>query len=369
MKIAVISSHTPSIFWFRMDMMQAFIRYGCEVIAIGNEAGEKWIKKFKDYNIRYYGVEVRRNGLNPIDDFRYFRQLRKVLKSECPDKLFLYQAKSVIYGGLAANTLGIKEIYPLIAGIGSVFISDNLKAKVIRTILTLEYKLAMKNSKNVFFQNKDDAEFFTKNRIIPANKIVYINGSGVNIDKFTVQPFPEKFGFLCIARLIRDKGIGEYLKACRMVKQQHPAVRCLLVGPYDSNPSAIKPKELQKYIDDGIIEYFGEQEDVRPYLEQCTVFVLPSYREGTPKAVLEAMACGKAVITTDAPGCRETVADGVNGYLVPVKEVKSLADKMVELINNQELCHKFGQAGRKLVEEKFDVRIVNRKILETMNII
>ena len=368
MKIAVISSHTPSLFWFRMDMMQDFIHHGCEVIAIGNDPKAEWSSAFQKENIRYIGVEVKRNGLNPIDDLKYFCSLRKVLKAEKPDKLFVYQAKSVIYGGLAANSLGIKEIYPLIAGVGSVFISHNLKSKVIRLILSLEYKLAMRNVTNVFFQNKDDAGIFIKNRIISEKKIVYINGSGVNLDKFTVQPFPNKFGLLCIARLIKDKGVGEYLDACCIVKRQYPQVRCLLVGPYDSNPSAIKPEELQKYINDETIEYLGEQKDVRPYLAQSTVFVLPSYREGTPKAVLEAMACGKAIITTDAPGCRETVKDGLNGFLVPIKDVTALAEKMMELYNNPALCAEMGKAGRKMTEEKFDVRLVNRTIVATMKI-
>lgn len=158
----------------------------------------------------------------------------------------------------------------------------------------------------------------------------------------------------------------EYLEACRIVKQKHPEIRCLLVGPFDTNPSALKPETLQPYIDENIIEYGGEAKNVIPFLKQCNVFVLPSYREGTPKTVLEAMACGKAIITTNAPGCKETVTNGVNGFLVPVKNINKLADKMKNLYENQELVAQMGKAGREIAEERFDVKKVNNTIINTM---
>ena len=158
------------------------------------------------------------------------------------------------------------------------------------------------------------------------------------------------------------------MQAARIVKEKYNDARFLLVGPYDSNPSALKPEELQPYIDDGIIEYFGEASDVRPYLEMCNVFVLPSYREGTPKTVLEAMATGRAVITTDATGCRETVVDGENGYLVPIKDVDALSGAMVDLIENPDKIPQMAENGLQMVKEKFDVNIVNNKINSTMRL-
>ena len=174
--------------------------------------------------------------------------------------------------------------------------------------------------------------------------------------------------FLCISRLIKDKGVYEYLQAARNVKSKYPNTRFLLVGPFDSNPSALKPDELQPYIDNGIIEYFGEASDVRPYLEMCNVFVLPSYREGTPKTVLEAMATGRAIITTDATGCRETVTNGENGYLVPVKDIDALSYAMTDLIENPDRILQMSQKGLELVGQKFDVKIINKKINDTMNL-
>ena len=364
----MLSSHTPSLFWFRMDMMRDFIKLGHTVVAVGNEAAEKWEKQFSDKNIRYIQADICRNGTNPLKDIKTLFSLRRILRREAPDRIFTYQAKTVIYGSIAARSLGIREVFPLIAGCGSVFLSRGLKAGLLRAVLRAEYRFALKKCRNVFFQNRDDYELFRDLKAVSPEKAVMINGSGVNLEKFTVLPFPSGSAFLCISRLIRDKGVGEYLRAAEIVKKKYPQVRFLLVGPYDSNPSALKKEEVEKYAGSGIIEYYGEQTDVIPFLEQCGVFVLPSYREGTPKTVLEAMACGRAVITTDAPGCRETVKDGLNGFLVPVRDVGALADKMIYLINNPHTAEKMGQSGRKIAEEKFDVKSVNKKIAEVMRI-
>lgn len=368
MKIAVLSSHTPSLFWFRIEMMQSFMDKGYEVIAIGNEDESKWQEAFNEKGIRYIGARISRNGTNPINDIRTLKSLKAILKKEKPDKIFTFQAKTVIYGGLAAKSLGIKEVYPLIAGVGSVFLSKGIKANIIRFILKIEYKMALNNAKKYFFQNPDDVKVFEDYGMIKRDKVVMLNGSGVNLDKFTVHNNPEEVGFLFIGRLIKDKGIVEYLEACRQIKANNPQIRCLLVGPYDSNPTSLKEMDLKPYIDEGIIEYFGEQSDVRPYLQMCSVYVLPSYREGTPKTVLEAMASGKAIITTDAPGCRETVIDGQNGFLVPVKNVESIAEKMQVLIDNPTMLKKMAKCGRKIAEDKFDVRLINKTICETMKL-
>jgi glycosyltransferase involved in cell wall biosynthesis len=228
--------------------------------------------------------------------------------------------------------------------------------------------MGMKKAPNVFFQNNDDLKVFTDNRIIPVEKAVMLNGSGVNIEKFLPTPLPEEVSFLCISRLIRDKGVCEYLDAAREIRKRHPNVRCVLVGPYDTNISAIKPEDIQPYIDDGSVEYLGEQKDVYPYLRSCTAYVLPSYHEGTPKTVLEAMACGRPTITTDAPGCRETVTDGVNGYLVRVKDVAAIVDAMEKIIADPEKTAEMAINARRIAEDKYDVNKVNKRIKQTMKI-
>ena len=256
----------------------------------------------------------------------------------------------------------------MIAGLGSVFIGNGLKNKITKLIMKYEYRKSLKYSCNVFFQNHDDVNVFVRNKMVKKDQIAMLHGSGVNLDTFNIQPLPRKFGFLFIGRLIKDKGIFEYLGACRDFKKKYKDVRCLLVGPFDSNPTSLSKEELQPYIDDGTIEFFGEQKDVRPYLAQCNVFVLPSYREGTPKTVLEAMASYKAIITCDSPGCREVVIDGENGLLVPVKNQDILAKKMIYLYENQNLIEKMAYRGRRMAEDIFDVKKVNEIIVSVMKI-
>jgi glycosyltransferase involved in cell wall biosynthesis len=369
MKIAVLSSHTPSLFWFRMDMMKDFIKNGHSVIAVGPEPETEWKEKFKEQNIDYRQIFVERTGINPLNDVKTLKQLIKFIKEVKPDKVFAYQAKTIIYGSIAAKVNRNSEFYPLIAGLGSVFRGRGFKNNIIKMIMKLEYRTACKFSKKVFFQNQDDKNVFIRNGLVKESKTVIINGSGVNLDNFKPTPIPYETTFLFIGRLIKDKGIMEYLAACKQIKAKYPQVRCLLVGPFDSNPSALKPDKLNFYIEQGIIEYYGEQKDVRPYISQCSTFILPSYHEGTPKSVLEAMAMGRPIITTDAPGCRETVVDGVNGFLVKVKDVSGLVNKMEYLIKNKEDCKRMGEESLNIAKNKFDVNIVNRSILNTMNLL
>lgn len=368
MKISILSSHTNSLFWFRMDMMKDFIEKGHTVIALGPGPEYVWKEKFQKHNIDYRQLNVERNGMNPFKDLKTFSSLYKFIKIEKPDKIFAYQAKTIVYGSIAAKLNGISEVYSLIAGLGSIFRGKGFKNGIIKMIMKTQYLIACKFNKKVFFQNHDDKNEFIQNGLINENKVVVINGSGVNLEKFKPTALPKEPTFLFIGRLIKDKGISEYLVACKEIKSRYPEVRCLLVGPFDSNPSAIEIDELKPFIEDGIIEYYGEQSDVRPFITQCSTYVLPSYHEGTPKTVLEAMAMGRPIITTDAPGCRETVIDGVNGYLVKVKDVKELANKMEYLILNSVVREKMGEESLNVVREKYDVKMVNKTIMRTMEL-
>ena len=368
MRIAVLSSHTPSLFWFRADMMFSFIERGHEVYALGNEPEVDWKEKFSEKGIIYRQINVQRNGLNPLNDIRSISSIKKILADIMPEKIFTYQAKTIIYGTVAANRLGITEVYPLIAGLGSLFLKEDRKTKIIRTILMQEYKMAMRKCPVIFFQNTDDEQTFREKRIIKKQQTVMLHGSGVNLERFSLQPLPDRFAFLCISRLIRDKGVYEYLESCKRIKAIYPNIRCLLVGPFDTNPSSLKKEELQHFIDNGVIEYFGEQADVVPFLAQCSVFVLPSYREGTPKTVLEAMACGRAVITSNAPGCKETVENKVNGLLVPVRNVDAIVEAMQYMIDHPDTVRLMANKGREKAERLFDVKKVNAAICTAMKV-
>lgn len=369
MKVVVLSSHTSSLFWFRMDMMREFVSNGYSVVAIGPDCEQDWVAKFSEYGIEYCSVPVERNGLNPYKYFKTYRAIKKTIKKIRPDKIFLYQAKTIVYGTLAAKQNNIKQIYILIAGLGSIFKGNGVINSIIRKILICQYRSACNASKKVLFQNKDDRNYFFEKKIVKREKTAVINGSGVNLDHFHEVNLPIKTVFLYIGRLIKDKGILEYLEACKSIKQKYPEVRCMLVGPFDTNPSALQKSELNNYTQNGIVEYYGEQTDVRPYIKRCSVFVLPSYHEGTPKAVLEAMAMGRAIITSDAPGCRETVIDNKNGFLVPVKNILILIEKMSFFVENPELAKAMGKESLKYVEQKYDVKKVNKSIMEIMEMI
>jgi glycosyltransferase involved in cell wall biosynthesis len=241
----------------------------------------------------------------------------------------------------------------------------------IRKALAMQiYRLGLKDASAVLFQNPDNRAFFNANGLVgEKNRQVLIDGSGVNLAHFAPSP-PDmsRPTFLMISRLLIDKGVREYAKAARLVKADHPKARFLLVGPTDKNPMALPKAELDGWVKKGVIEYLDAADDVRPSLRSCTTYVLPSYHEGTPRSTLEAMAIGRAVITTDVPGCRETVRHGENGLLVPAYDADALADAMRTLILAPERVPAMGLASRRLVEERFDVHKVNRKILDTLGI-
>ncbi len=350
-----------------MDMMRDLVKLNHEVVAIGQEPEKKWSNKFRAEKIRYISVEFERNGLNPVSDIIFFMKTCALLRREKPDRVFLYQAKPIVYGSIAAKLAGVTGIFSLVAGLGSI-IRKSSKLSLLKRLLMLQYGIAFKLNEKVIFQNRDDLLEFVRLRLVPEYKTEIINGSGVNMETFKKSSIVNMKSFLFIGRVIRDKGILEYLQAARQVKRRYSDAEFILVGPLDSNPTALSMKDLKPYIDDGTVKYMGESNDVRSYYEQCSVFVLPSYHEGTPKSVLEAMAIGRAVITSDAPGCRETVIDGVTGFLVGVGNVKALASRMEFFLENEEICKKMGEEGFKYCKKKYDVRDVNKQIREIIRL-
>ena len=226
----------------------------------------------------------------------------------------------------------------------------------------------MRKVEKVFFQNPDDESLFQNLGIIKTsdNKSVVVNGSGVDLKKFNTSPFPTKIQFLLIARLLGDKGVREYFKAAKAVREKRPDIKFGLVGWIDNHPDAISKQELDERIDAGDIFFYGRMDDVKPAISESSVYVLPSYREGTPRTVLEAMAMGRPIITTDAPGCKETVKDGINGYIVKVKSSQALVKAMFSFIEQPELIESMGNNSRKIAEDKYDVDKVNKHMMLEM---
>jgi glycosyltransferase involved in cell wall biosynthesis len=279
--------------------------------------------------------------------------------------------KPIIYGSLAARLAGVPAIYSMVEGAGYVFAGQSRLRILLRTAVKPLYRLALASNRCVFFLNPDDKRLFqTQGLVQRPEHSVLLDGIGVDLDWYAEAPFPSQISFLLIARLIRDKGIPEYVAAARLVKARHPEVRFRLVGWIDDNPSAIHEGELRAWIEEGTIEYLGKLDDVRPALADASVFVLPSYYpEGLPRTIMEAMATGRPIITTDAPGCRETVIPGRNGYLAPVRDVPALADAMLRFIEQPELIAPMGRESRRIAQAKYDVHRLNQRILEKLDLI
>jgi glycosyltransferase involved in cell wall biosynthesis len=368
-RIAVIASYAPSLVNFRGSLLKAMEQLGAELLLIAPELNSDVLTHLGLQRSAIFNIQMERNGINPLQDLTTFCLLWKCLNKFAPDIVLAYTAKPVIYGTFAAYLSGVTKRYALITGLGSLFTSNSRKPSCITRITAQLYRLSLRYNTAVIFQNPDDEELFRKSKILSSFTLTHIvNGSGVDIDYFSPSPLPESAVFLLMARLIGDKGIREYVAAAQQVRLQYPQARFMLAGEIDSNPTAISSRELQTWIDSGNIEYLGSIKDPRSAIAKCSVYVLPSYREGTPRSVLEAMAMGRPIITTDAPGCRETVKHGVNGYLIPVHDVNALVASMEKLIVSPDLRYQFGIASRYIAEEKYDVHKVNQQMLTAMNL-
>lgn len=374
-KFLMIAGFAESVINFRWDFICALQNRGLEVHIAAPEitANASISEKLRTQGFIIHDVPMQRTGTNPIEDIKTFLALKKLIQQIKPDYTLAYTIKPVIYGMLAAKLAGVPHRIALITGLGYAFQnSDKTGAQHwIRQITQQLYKHALAATEITFFQNSDDQKLFADLGITHQDQhTVVVNGSGVNTEKFTPQPLPksDSIHFLLIGRLLKDKGVREYVDAARSVKNKFPNTVFNIVGFLDSNPSSITQPELDQWINEGTIKFWGKLSDVRPALNACHVFVLPSYREGTPRTVLEAMATGRAIITTDAPGCRQTVDDGYNGFLIPVKSSQKLAEAMEKFIQQPSLIENMRQASLEIVKNKYDVDIVNNFMLDKMNI-
>ncbi len=367
MKFILISPKNRTAYNFRGDLIKEIIARGYEVIVIGPNKDN--VEKIEELGARFVEIHVNKNGVNPIEDLRYQKALYKLFMQEKPDVTLGYTSKPVIYGAIAAKKANVPHIVSMVTGVGYAFTSQSKKAKAIKTIMSFLYKKAFNCADKVIFQNTDDKEQFINEGLVDLGKCEIVNGSGVNMQRFHPLPFPEETTFFMLSRIMNSKGVREYLSAAKTVKELHPEVRFLLLGACEGIQDSIGPEELKKYTDEGIITHFGETENVPPYYGKCSVYVLPSYREGTPRTVLEAMATARPIITTDAPGCRETVIDGKTGYLVPVKNVNALAEKILWFADHPEKAEEMGKASFDYCLEKFEVGKVNREMMRICKII
>lgn len=373
MTFLLIAGFPDSLLQFRGPLIEALQAKGLHlhVAAPDLPAGSPIRHQLEAKGVQVHVIPLRRTGTNPLADVAALLALWRLMRRVKPDAVLGYTVKPVIYGTLAAWLAGVPRRFALITGLGYAFTGEARGARgMVKHLVQKLYQQALRRAHKVFFQNPDDEALFQSLRLLPHRvPTVVVNGSGVDVERFSVFPLPSAGPrFLLIARLLGDKGVREYAHAAQRLRRIHPSAQFALVGWIDENPDAITQSELDAWVVQGDIEYLGRLNDVRPAMADCTVYVLPSYREGTPRTVLEAMAMGRAIITTDAPGCRETVVNGDNGFMVPVKSVDALERAMLRFVEEPELAERMGKRSRQIAEHKYDVNKVNAAMLREMDI-
>jgi glycosyltransferase involved in cell wall biosynthesis len=366
-RVLVIGSLARSLINFRGPLLEAMVRRGHRVTACAPAAAPEIVDTLHRMGVGYRDVPAAPTGMNPLRDLATFTALFRLMRDVRPDVVLSYTIKPVVYGLLAARLVGVPRRFAMITGLGYAFGDDGLRARLAGAGARGLYRVGLAGSAGVFFQNPDDHAAFARLGLLrAAGRPIRINGSGVDLAQYAPAPLPPEPSFLLLARLLKDKGILEYVEAARRLKERYPQLRFRVAGRFAANPMAIRAAMLEAWSREGVIEYLGHLADVRPAVAACSVYVLPSYREGTPRSVLEAMAMGRPIVTTDAPGCRETTVAGRNGFLVPVKDAGALAAAMERFIAEPGLIPRMGAESRRIAEEKYDVHKVNRVILEAM---
>lgn len=371
--ILIIASYAPSLVNFRGHLIERFLKEGYVVhtAAPGLTEDSATLEWLTSRSVQVHAIPLNRTGWNPNADLRALLALRRLMQSVNPAICLAYTIKPVIWGMLAARSSRVPKRVALITGLGYAFTdASSLKSIITRFIAKRLYRIALGQATLVFFQNKDDASDFRRWQVLPRNVPTQIvNGSGVDTRHFTKQPFPEgPPRFLLIARLLGNKGIREYVAAAAIVRNLGRMAEFHIVGGIDLNPDGIPQAEVEAWARSGVVKWHGAATDVRPYLAASHVYVLPSYREGTPRTVLEAMAMGRPIVTTDVPGCRETVRDGVNGHVVPKKDPQALAEAMLKFIDSPASIERMGEQSHQIVHEKFDVDAVNSQMITAVEL-
>lgn len=358
MNVLIVATAGESLYKFRGNLIREWVKRGCDVVCISIEPPNEMEPIIKDMGANYVQVAGNRTGTSIIDGIKMINRYKRAFKLIKPDICFLYMSKPVAFGGIAAIQCGIRRIVVFQTGLEIAFYSGGIKNFFIRNVLKMLYKYVQSHCETVFFMNHEDEKKMLNWGLVNEKQICYVDGSGVNLEYFTRKPLPEGPVVLMVARLVWSKGIREYVEAAKIVKSKNENVKFMLVGGLDENSEALSQLELNELIKTGVIDYKGYQKDVRPYLEDCSIFVLPSYHEGKGTAILEAQAVGRPIITTDAPGCSETVIEGYNGFHVPVRDANALADKILLLAENSELRHRMAQNAYEHAIKTFDQKII-----------
>lgn len=366
--ILLVGSFAPSLLNFRGPLIELLVSRGNRVIVTAPDIDLDIQTALCDLGAEVFEVPLGRTGLNPIADIKYMFSLRRLIKICDPDFVLTYTIKPNIWGAFAAALCNVPSA-AMVTGLGFAFTdTTTFKKKLISRIANGLYRMSTKCNQSVVFQNPDDRDDFIKAGCLgDINKAKMVNGSGVDTNHYKQSPLPQEPIFLTVSRLLGNKGVREYCRAAVKIKKANPDARVLLVGYFDEGPDGVSQTELDGWISDGV-EYLGPSDDVRNEIKKASIYVLPSYREGTPRSVLEAMSMGRPIITSDAPGCRETTIEGKNGFLIPIKDVVSLTDRMTWMIAHPSERQTMGEESRKIAVDKYDVNQVNRSLLKHLGL-
>ena len=360
-KILLLCVTSQNVITFRAELIKSLKEKGnsVSVVVFDEEYKEEIVK----LGVDFYCVKENNRGVNPLKILSLKRKYKKLIRQIAPNVVFSFMLKPNTFGVMAAKAMGIKNIYSMVEGAGDVFIRNSLKWKIIRFAVCCLYRKAFKSSKKVFFLNNDDKAEFIERKLVKESQCEIVHGIGVNLEKFAFKPVKNDKTFLMLARMLESKGVFEYCKCARLVKQKYPDA----VFNYLGAEGTVKISDIQEYIDDGSINYLGTTRDVRPYLEDCLLLLLlSSYREGLPMSIMEAESVGRAIITTDNVGCRDTVIDGYNGFLVAQKDYEAMAERCIWAIENFEQVKEMCANARKFAEERFDSKKINEIILNNI---
>lgn len=363
-RVLIAINTSWNIFNFRAGLIRGLRERGYDVIAVAPP--DAYAPRLAELGCRYVPLAMDNKGTSPLKDLALTIRFWRLLRREKPDVFLGYTIKPNVYGSMAARVLGIPVINN-IAGLGTAFIKQNWLTRLVKGL----YRIGLGGSKIIFFQNEDDRALFVRNGIVKPERTALLPGSGIDLLRFAPATAPvagAPFSFLLVARLLWDKGVGEYVEAARLVREQRPDAQFRLLGFLDvDNRTAVSRAAVDAWVTEGVIDYLGTSDDVRPHLAAADCVVLPSYREGTPRTLLEAASMAKPLIATDVPGCRQVVDDGVNGYLCRPRDAPDLAAKMLAMLElGDEGRRAMGLAGRVKMEREFDEAIVVARYLEAI---
>lgn len=375
-KIIMIGTVASSFYGFRAELIQQLLTKGYQIYAFTSEYSGDDLKKLEALGVIPVTYELNRGGVNPLADIKATYSLSKKIKKIAPAMVFSYFSKPVIFGTLAAKMAKVPQVIGMLEGLGYTFTDqpEGLKKKtqLIKNIQVLLYRLALPQLDKLIFLNPDDPKDLLEKYSISVKETAVLGGIGLNLNEYVYLPIDSAklpVSFLFIGRLLKEKGIHDFVSAAKKVKEQYPDTQFTVLGEIDSsNPGALQQSELDELISTEVINYPGYVDNIKQWIASSHIFVLPSYREGVPRSTQEAMAIGRPVITTDVPGCRETVIDGVNGFLIEKWNPEALVEKMIYFIENPDQIEKMGYESNKIAQERFDADKVNKRLLTIMGL-